>query len=69
MSGWTSDLGTPIPCPRKDCGRRAVGCHDECKGYQAYRKAVEALRGEERQRRAVWQAGVKNRHGKGNMRR
>lgn len=41
----------PIECPCHGCESRKVGCHDECEGYRAFRKELDALNEMERRER------------------
>lgn len=41
-----------LPCPCHGCERRAIGCHDECEAYRAFRKELDALNAKARQERS-----------------
>lgn len=39
----------PEYCPCKGCNNRTLGCHDNCDGYEAYKKRREEINNARRQ--------------------
>ena len=79
MSGFHKFELTPLEAPCRNCNKRHIGCHSECKAYIDYNKDNEAIRAKKLKRIMEGDAfyfnklnrfsdlrknGVKLRHGK-----